>query len=64
MLHEYHLTPPVQVSSNLPLVNEGEALFHIAGFKNTENVLERVEEFQNGMDPNTDVGPSSEPPIV
>lgn len=50
--------------TNIPLVNEGEALFHIARFKNAENVLEQVEEFQNDMDPMTDVKPSSEPPIV
>ncbi len=50
--------------TNIPLVNEGEALFHIAQFKDSENVLEQVEEFQNDMDPSTDKTPSSEPPIV
>jgi predicted deacylase len=50
--------------TNIPLVNEGEALFHIARFRNTEDVLEQVEEFQNNMDPSTDDKPSSEPPIV
>lgn len=50
--------------TNIPLVNEGEALFHIARFKNAENVLEQVEEFRYEMDPATDETPSSEPPIV
>ncbi len=50
--------------TNIPLVNEGEALFHIALFKDTENVFEQVEEFQNEMDPATDEKPSRELPIV
>ena len=50
--------------TNIPLVNEGEALFHLAKFKDAENVLEQVEEFQNEMDPTTDSIPSTEPPIV
>lgn len=50
--------------TNIPLVNEGEALFHIARFKDAENVLEQVEEFQNEMDPATDDKPSKEIPIV
>ena len=50
--------------TNIPLVNEGEALFHLARFKDAENVLEQVEEFQNEMDPTTDRIPSTEPPIV
>ena len=50
--------------TNIPLVNEGEALFHIARFKNAGNVLEQVEEFQYEMDPATDEIPSTEPPIV
>lgn len=50
--------------TTIPLVNEGEALFHIARFTNTENVLEQVEEFQYEMDPATDEIPSAELPIV
>jgi uncharacterized protein len=50
--------------TTIPLVNEGEALFHIARFKNTDNVLENVEEFQYEMDPATDEKPSIEQPIV
>lgn len=50
--------------TNIPLVNEGEALFHIARFKDAGNVLEQVEEFQNEMDPATDETPANEPAIV
>lgn len=50
--------------TNIPLVNEGEALFHIARFENAEDVIEQVEEFQQLMDPATDLKPSSELPIV
>ncbi len=50
--------------TNIPLVNEGEALFHIARFGNSEDVIETVEEFQDEMDPSTDKVTSVEPPIV
>lgn len=50
--------------TNIPLVNEGEALFHIARFENAGEVVEQVEEFQNQMDPATDLKPSAELPIV
>lgn len=50
--------------TNIPLVTEGEALFHIARFKNASDVLGHVEEFQNELDPDTDLKPSSETPIV
>lgn len=50
--------------TNIPLVNEGEALFHIARFANSDEVVEQVEEFQNLMDPATDIKPSSELPIL
>ncbi len=50
--------------TTIPLVNEGEALFHIAKFKDAETVVGSVEEFQNEMDPATDASPSSELPIV
>ncbi|EDN65878.1 Succinylglutamate desuccinylase/aspartoacylase [Beggiatoa sp. PS] len=32
--------------NNLPLVNEGEALFHIARFQDSREVAEQVEAFQ------------------
>ncbi|GJM14315.1 MAG: succinylglutamate desuccinylase [Pseudohongiella sp.] len=50
--------------TNIPLVNEGEALFHIAKFRDAESVQETVEVFQDELDPSTDAKPSQEPPIV
>jgi len=50
--------------TNIPLVNEGEALFHIARFKDAEAVSDVLEEFQYEMDPATDEKPPAEPPIV
>ncbi len=50
--------------TNIPLVNEGEALFHIARFDDTSGVVEIVESFQDEMDPATDRKPAPEPPIV
>ena len=50
--------------TNIPLVNEGEALFHIARFKNTDDVTDVLEGFQNEMDPATDNRRPIEPPIV
>jgi len=50
--------------SNLPLVNEGEALFHIARFDKADVVSERIEEFQQILDPATDEVPPPVPPIV
>lgn len=50
--------------TNLPLVNEGEALFHIAKFKSAENVADKVEQFQQILDPLTDTNLPDEPPIL
>jgi predicted deacylase len=50
--------------TNLPLVNEGEALFHIARFKNAGALADTLEGFQQEMDPSTDDKPPVEPPIV
>lgn len=50
--------------TNIPLVNEGEALFHIARFDDARSARTLVEVFQNEMDPATDRKPSEEPPIV
>ncbi|MBT8147414.1 MAG: succinylglutamate desuccinylase/aspartoacylase family protein, partial [Gammaproteobacteria bacterium] len=50
--------------TNIPLVNEGEALFHVARFKNSESIKETVEVFQDEMDPATDTSPADETPIV
>ena len=50
--------------TNLPLVNEGEALFHIAKFKSAETVADKVEQFQQILDPLTDKNSPEEPPIL
>jgi uncharacterized protein len=50
--------------TNLPLVNEGEALFHIAKFKSAETVADKVERFQQNLDPLTDTNSPEEPPIL
>ena len=50
--------------TNIPLLNEGEALFHLARFESVEEIAEHFEEFQYEMDPATDEKPSAEPPIV
>ncbi|OGT80246.1 MAG: succinylglutamate desuccinylase [Gammaproteobacteria bacterium RIFCSPLOWO2_02_FULL_52_10] len=50
--------------TNIPLVNEGEALFNLARFKSVGVVADQVEEFQHEMDPATDDKPAREPPIV
>ena len=50
--------------TNIPLVNEGEALFHIAQFKDTNSMAESIEEFQYEMDPATDDKPSDQTPIA
>ena len=50
--------------TNIPLVNEGEALFHIARFKDTDSMAESIEGFQYEMDPATDDTPSDQTPIV
>jgi hypothetical protein len=47
-----------------PLVNEGEAVFHIARFRHPDAVAGRVEEVQQELDPATDGPPPEEPPIV
>lgn len=48
--------------SNLPLVLEGEALFHIASFEDLREVAEQVEEFQSSHEEEIESG--SEPGIV
>ena len=48
--------------SNLPLVLEGEALFHIASFEDLRQVAEQVEEFQTAHEEAIESG--SEPSIV
>jgi predicted deacylase len=50
--------------TNLPLVTEGEALYHIARFGKPEAAAEMVERFQSAFDADIDDGLGPEPPIV
>ncbi len=50
--------------TNLPLVNEGEALFHIARFRKPDEVAGTVEAFTSEFDPETDQRKPDEIPIV
>ena len=49
--------------SNIPLANEGEALFHLARFKSPATAADNVEEFQQEHDPETDTKMPVEQPI-
>lgn len=48
---------------NLPLVSEGEAIYHIARFGEPDAVAEAVEQFQVTVGPDSDRLPPEEPPI-
>jgi predicted deacylase len=50
--------------TNLPLVNEGDALFHLGIFSRTETAAGRVEAFQAELDPAETESPSGEPPLT
>jgi predicted deacylase len=50
--------------TKLPLVHEGEALFHIARFAETAEAAESIESFQDAFDPGTDLVESEEPPLI
>lgn len=49
--------------TNIPLTNEGEALFHVAQFKSTASAADKVESFQQKFDPDTDTSEPDELPI-
>ncbi|KAB7624288.1 succinylglutamate desuccinylase/aspartoacylase family protein [Alkalilimnicola sp. S0819] len=49
--------------NNLPLVHEGEALFHIARFDELSRAAEHVERWAEGLEAD-EPGPAAEPPIV
>lgn len=49
--------------SNLPLVNEGEALFHIARVRRPASAEEQIEEFQQVHDPAMESKTPAEPPV-
>lgn len=50
--------------TNLPLVNEGEALFHIARFNRPDEVADSVDAFHSDLDPATDNGVPNDLPII
>lgn len=50
--------------TNNPLVNEGEALFHIARFSDPTDAADHLEVFQQALDPATDTRPPEELPII
>lgn len=50
--------------TNLPLVHEGEAVFHIAKFGSSRSAAEQVESFQVHTEENPPLSPEAEPPIL
>jgi len=50
--------------TNLPLINEGEALFHIARFNRPDEVADSVEAFHSDLDPATDTAVPEDLPII
>jgi predicted deacylase len=50
--------------TNLPLVNEGDALYHIARFEDIQEIEARVDEFQEEHSPEPISAPHSESPII
>lgn len=50
--------------TNLPLVNQGDALYHIARFEDINEVEAKVDEFQDAHSPETSRFPTPESPII
>jgi len=50
--------------TNLPLVNEGDALFHIARFEDIHEIEAKVDEFQEEHLPEQIPSPNTESPII
>jgi len=50
--------------TNLPLVNEGDALYHIARFEDIQEIEAKVDEFQEEHSPEPSNSPDSESPIM
>jgi len=50
--------------SNLPLVHEGEALFHLARFQKLDAALSNVEEFHENYEPEVIYPPEPDSPIL
>lgn len=49
--------------SNLPLVNEGDALYHVARFGDIQEIEAKVDEFQEEHSPELNISPEPESPI-
>jgi predicted deacylase len=50
--------------TNLPLVNEGDALYHLALFGRTRKAVAGIETFHAELDPEQEPSPSGEPRII
>jgi predicted deacylase len=50
--------------NNLPLVNEGDALFHIARFRKAGSVAEKIGDFQEDFQPEIIENPDLDSPII
>ena len=65
---EVQLTSPysgiVIGRTNLPLVNEGDALFHIARFEDVHEAAAAVEEFAEEHFPEIEMTPTPDSPIT
>jgi len=65
---EIQLTSPysgiVIGKTNLPLVNEGEAIYHIARFSDIEEIEAKVDDFQEEHSPEAIPSPDPESPII
>ena len=50
--------------TNLPLINEGDALFHIARFEHVDEAADKLEEFNEEHEPEMKSSPHPESPII
>jgi len=50
--------------TNLPLVNEGDALYHIARFEDISEIEARVDEFHEEHSPDLIISPNPDSPII
>lgn len=50
--------------TNLPLVFEGEAVFHIASYEQANHISDHIEAYHEELNPMTDERESDEPPLV
>ena len=50
--------------TKLPLVHEGEAIFHIARFRQPDQAADNIEIFNDEYNPFTDLEQSDEPPLI